>query len=110
MMQHVIVLANGSKNTAVFAHRQGYARLVAAVFQIRTVDQVMDRADPVQIDRAVTVVHRLIVQAELAHEKLQHVLWTLIADFQPHRLGVAALLQLALQRARQILDFFLVDK
>ena len=43
-------------------------------------------------------------------QEVDHVLWAVGGGLQPHRGAVAALRQFALERAAQIIDFFIVDE
>ena len=110
VMQQNVALANRREQVGAGLQRLGQARRERRVLEFRTINQVRDRQQAVQIHRAVDLVHVLRLELEHVHQVLPHLLGAVVRHFQPHGVTPLTLRQFALQRHHQILGFLLVHQ
>ena len=73
------------------------------VFQVGTIDEVVERHQPIEIDRALRLKEVLARERKLAEQKLDHVMRAVMGGFEPNLIAVAARGKFALQRSQQVL-------
>ena len=80
------------------------------IFEIRALHEVVHRRQPIQVHGPRHRVGVESIRGELRLEELHHVLGTVVGDLQPYGRAVAAMRELALERAPQVVDFLVVDE
>ena len=103
VVQQQVALADGVEHAGVSREGARHGRHERRIFQVRTIDHVIDRRRAMQVDRSAAQVHVGIGQAEVHQQHLPHLGRAALAEFQPHRVGVSPLAQFHAQHARQVL-------
>src|SRR6185503_9597685 len=108
VQQHILLLQHFEHVPAIERRRQ--SRLERGKLEVRALDLVGHRAQPVEVHRAVHAVQIAFAQRELLQQEFDHALRAVIRHLQPHRVAEVAVEQLALQRGVQVLDFLFFDE
>ena len=80
------------------------------VLEVRPVDEVAQRGEPVQVHRAAHLVEIGLSELELLEQDVDEVRRAIVRGLEAHRVAVAALRELAFDGAAQVVDLFLVDE
>ena len=80
------------------------------VLEVRPVDEVRQRHQPMQVHRAVDAEHHSIGELELAHQIVDHLAGTDVRHLEADLVAVAPGGQLADQRAHQVVDVLGIDE
>ena len=80
------------------------------VLEVRPVDQIRQRHQPVQVHRAVDAEHHLIGEPELTHEVVDHLDGAVVRDLEADLVAITPGRELADERAHQVVDVLGVDK
>src|SRR4051812_16439730 len=72
------------------------------IFQVRTIDQVVDRGESIQVHRSIHLEQVLVLQRKMSQQEGSDVFRAIERSLHPHRRAVASLGQLALDRTQQV--------
>ena len=106
MVQQHVPRGDGLEHRVVAG--QG-ARLERRELQVRPVDQLVHLDHPVEVDRPLDVVDRVLPQAELVQQAAHQRGRAVAGDFQSHRAQEVAADELVAQRHGQVVDLVLVE-
>ena len=105
VVQQYVAVGHFLEDRVAVAQR---ARGEGGVLQFRTLHQVVDLDDAIEVDRPVDRVHRVVGQGEVLQQRAHDGLGAVVGDLQPHGGPVAAPDQFVAQRQRQVLHFLFV--
>ena len=80
------------------------------VLEVRTLDEVVDSRETSEVHRPRHFVKVDFVECELPHEERVEIGRAVVRYLEAHRRAVAPMRELALERAPQVVDFFVVDE
>ena len=109
-MNEQIAAAHDIEEIVVAAHALGDGRHEARILQIGSLDDAGYRHEPREVHRPVAAIDVCFLEFELANQELDEVFRTVVGHLQPNLVAEAARGQLALERALEIVDLFLVDE
>ena len=109
MVQQHIFLGQHLENIFIREQLVGHALGKWRVQQFRPVGQPANRAETIQIHRALDKVHVVFFQAEVIEQEFLQVLRAFMADLDAYGGAIAAGLELAFERSHEIADLFIVD-
>ncbi len=110
MVQQHILVADDREQIDMPLQPPGNSGGEGRVLEIRSVDEVVDRHQPVEVDRPVDLVQIVARQREMIQQEVGEVARAVVRGLDPHRFAVTSLCQLAFDRPQQVVDFFLVDE
>ncbi len=109
MQQHVL-LADHREQVGGAGDAPRQAGREDRVLEVRALDEVVDRREAIEVHRAGDFVEIDFGQRELPHQERVEVGRAIARHFEPHGGAIAAMRQLAFERAAQVVDFFVVDE
>ena len=110
VMQQDVLLADDRQQVGGAGDATRQPRCEDRVLQIRSLHQIVDGIEPVEVDRPGHLVEIHFVQRELPHQEGVEIRRTVARHFEPHGGSVASMRKLAFERAAQVIDFFVVDE
>ena len=110
MMQQQLALAHDREDVFLGDEPFRNARRERRIFEVGTIDQVVDRHQAIEVDRSVDLVQIVLASARSGAAGNRDVLRTVERSFQTHCRAVATLGELAFDGTQQVVDFFVVDE
>ena len=109
-MQQQLAVAHDGEHVLLRHQSLRHARRERREFQVRAIDEIVDRHQAIEIDRTVHLVQIVRRQREMAQQEGGDVFRAIERGLQTHSRAVAALCEFALDRAQQVVHFFVVDE
>src|SRR6185437_15054917 len=110
MMQQNVFLTDAGEEVGAAREAAWHPGREHRIFQLGALDQVVDRREAVEVDGPRDAVGIDVAQRELPQQELHDVGRAVLRGLEPHRRPVAPMRELALERAAQVIDLFLVDE
>ena len=109
-MQQHIAGPQGGERIAAAPQPLGNAGREGRIFQFGAIHQVVQRHQAIHVDRPGNLVQIVRRERKLLQQVGENLIRTVVRGFQAHRIAVAPRGQLTLDRAQQVIDFFLLDE
>ena len=109
MVQQHVALPDGVEQVVRVAEALGQPGREYRILEIRPRHQVVDGREAVEVDRPGHRIAVLRAEREMLQQEVDHCRRAVRRGLEPHRRAVAALREFALERAAQVVDFFVVD-